>query len=350
MTKTEIRQIMRPRTDSEQSSSDTRVDDAREQETLAVNAAAAPQRSFTRDVAIQAGGAIIGITVVAFAVRILVADRPPAASLILCGLALVTVAGLGLGAYQRYRLWTRPMRKLGELVDEIRRGELPVDQISEAEGVPSLLVPVLHDLLRDLRRQRSEIQQLKYEMSQRVANRTDALERALGTAREKASRDALTGLHNRRMLDETLPRLLGRCAGEQKMMTVLMIDVDYFKLLNDTLGHAAGDELLKAIGQIIRSAIRGSDMAFRCGGDEFVVLLVGADRTSGAKLGDRLVSLVDALTKTLRVDKRPRLSIGISQFGDNLSMTAHELLEEADRALYQVKGERKRGLAKSTAA
>jgi two-component system cell cycle response regulator len=126
------------------------------------------------------------------------------------------------------------------------------------------------------------------------------------------------------------------------MLTVLMIDVDYFKQLNDTLGHAAGDDLLRAIGQIIRSAIRGNDMAFRCGGDEFVVLMVDSNRTAGAGLAERLITLVDALTKTIRVAKPPRLSIGLSEFGEDLSCTATELLEHADRALYEVKAKRKR--------
>jgi len=307
-----------------------------------MRAATTPQRSFTRDIAVQGGGALIAITVVAFAVRILIADHPPMATLVLSCLALVTVAGLGFGAFQRYKLWTRPMRMMGELVEQIRRGELPVDEILQVEGVPAVLVPVLHDLLRDLRKQRAEIQQLKTEMSQKIANRTDALERQLGSVREKASRDALTGLHNRRMLDETLPRLVARCAAEQKMLTVLMIDVDYFKQLNDTLGHAAGDELLRSIGQIIRSAIRGTDMAFRCGGDEFVILMADTNQAAGAGLAERLIALVDALTKTIHVQKPPRLSIGISQFGDDLSCTAAELLEAADKALYEVKAKRKR--------
>jgi diguanylate cyclase (GGDEF)-like protein len=315
-------------------------------------AAAAPAPCLTRDIAIQGGAILIGVTVMAFVIRMLLAEQSSSSgTLVLSVLGFVTVAGLGFGAYQRYKFWTLPMRKLGEIVEAVRHGDLPVDELSRVEGIPAILVPVLRDLLADLRRQRSEIFQLKKEMSQKVANRTDALERALGSAKEKASRDALTGLHNRRMLDETLPRLVKRCAAEQKILTVMMIDVDYFKLLNDTLGHAAGDELLRAIGQIVRSTIRESDMAFRCGGDEFVVLLAGADRSSGVRLGDRLISLVDALAKPLRIEKRPRLSIGISQFGDDLSCTANDLLEAADRELYQVKAARKRAAGgKSSAA
>ena len=186
-------------------------------------------------------------------------------------------------------------------------------------------------------------------MSRRVATRTDALERMLGTLREKAARDPLTGLYNRRMLDETLPKLVEKATAGRTPLTVLMVDVDSFKLLNDTLGHAAGDELLRSIGQIVRSTARGSDYAFRCGGDEFVLLLDGSDAAAGEALADRLVSLVDALCRPLKVERRPRLSIGVAALGTTGDPTATALLAAADRALYEVKGQRKReaGLAEA---
>jgi len=71
------------------------------------------------------------------------------------------------------------------------------------------------------------------------------------------------------MLDQYLPQMVEKCRGAENRSSVLMIDVDHFKLLNDTLGHAAGDDFLRDIGQIIQSTIRDQDAAFRCGGDEF---------------------------------------------------------------------------------
>jgi diguanylate cyclase (GGDEF)-like protein len=160
--------------------------------------------------------------------------------------------------------------------------------------------------------------------------------------KEQASRDPLTGLYNRRALDEHLTRIIDRRTAEGGTLSLLMIDVDYFKLLNDTLGHAAGDQLLRSIGQIIRSGIRESDLAFRCGGDEFVVVLDPCEPRDACRLVDRLVSLVDALAKPLRVSRPPRLSIGLSHLGDFGQPSAKALLEAADRALYNVKGDRKR--------
>jgi diguanylate cyclase (GGDEF)-like protein len=130
---------------------------------------------------------------------------------------------------------------------------------------------------------------------------------------------------------------------ENKDLCVLMIDVDNFKPLNDTLGHAAGDDLLRAIGQLIRSAIRGEDVGFRVGGDEFVVLLPGAGADAGQSLAGRLTSLVDQLAKTLKVAKPPRLSVGLSTLKNLQNCSPESLLEDADRALYNVKKARHAG-------
>jgi len=124
-------------------------------------------------------------------------------------------------------------------------------------------------------------------------------------------------------------------------LSLLMIDVDNFKSLNDTLGHAVGDDLLRAIGQIIRSTIRGNDLAFRCGGDEFVILLPEVSVKGAQALIGRLESLVDALAKTYKVPRKPRLSIGMSRFDEQARITPQELMESADKALYRLKSERK---------
>jgi diguanylate cyclase (GGDEF)-like protein len=123
-----------------------------------------------------------------------------------------------------------------------------------------------------------------------------------------------------------------------------MIDVDHFKGLNDTLGHAAGDQLLRDIGQLIRSSVRdGRDAAFRVGGDEFVVLMPGATPAAAASLAQRLISLVDAHAKTLRTIPKPRLAIGVALLSELPAnkVGAHELLRAADRVLYKIKSERK---------
>jgi diguanylate cyclase (GGDEF)-like protein len=234
------------------------------------------------------------------------------------------------------------MRQLQGLLSQAREGDVSIDALADIDGGPRAIVPAIQEMLRELRAQRGAIAELESEMRTRVANRTDALERTIGTLRHQATRDPLTGLFNRRFLDEYLSQAVHKHLRVHKQLCVLMLDVDNFKILNDTLGHAAGDDLLKAIGQLIRSTIRGEDVGFRCGGDEFVVLLPGSTAESGQALADRLVSLVDALGKTIKlVPKPPRLAVGMATlFGDGITTPA-ALLAEADRALYEVKRARK---------
>jgi diguanylate cyclase (GGDEF)-like protein len=183
-----------------------------------------------------------------------------------------------------------------------------------------------------------------------VARRTDALERAIGSLRHQATRDALTGLGNRRMLDVSLPKLMETCRAQKSDLCVMVMDVDHFKKLNDTLGHSAGDQLLRDLGQLIRSTVRVTDLSFRLGGDEFVVLMPAAEEQAATTLADRLVKLVDMYGKTLRVEPRPRVSIGLARMLAHPDATPDELLHVADKALYDVKAERKKAavhLAKS---
>lgn len=236
--------------------------------------------------------------------------------------------------------WTRPARALHNLLPAIRAGEAPIEELAAIEGGLAPIAAQLHELLHELRQQKQSNAVLNEEMRQRVATRTSALERQIGALRQQASRDALTGLHNRRFLDAYLPRIVERCSGEKIDLSVLMIDVDFFKQLNDTLGHAAGDALLRDIGQIIRSGIRDHDVAFRMGGDEFVVVLPGCSPEAAEKLAERLGDLVDARSATLRHLPPPGLSIGVSALSRLGDASSESLLKDADRRLYEIKSAR----------
>ena len=163
------------------------------------------------------------------------------------------------------------------------------------------MAAICQELLRDRRHEQLRVRQLELEIRQRVASRTEALERTIGSLRNQASRDGLTGLMNRRALDTYLPDAIDRCQRAAIGLCVLMLDIDDFKPLNDTLGHAAGDDVLRSLAQIIRSTIPETDAAFRCGGDEFVVVLEDHSPAAGAAVAERIGSLADALGKTFRV-------------------------------------------------
>jgi diguanylate cyclase (GGDEF)-like protein len=256
-------------------------------------------------------------------------------------LVLVAIAATSWKESHGERVAGIELRNMLQMIPRVRSGELPIDELKKIDGFLGALSSEVQEMLHELRQQRSAIAAIEAELPQRVASRTSALERTIGSLRQQAIRDPMTGLYNRRLLDQHLPPIVERCRVSKSHLSLLMIDVDYFKVLNDTLGHAAGDELLRDIAQIIRSTIRENDVAFRYGGDEFIVVLEGFDAEAGAALGDRLVSLVDALAQTLRVDPRPRLSIGVATIKDLAKATPTSLVQEADRLLYEEKRNRK---------
>jgi diguanylate cyclase (GGDEF)-like protein len=240
------------------------------------------------------------------------------------------------------RRWGRPGRELHEMLTNIRAGTAPIESLSLIKGPLAPIAGEAAEIVREGRSQKKVVAELHAEISQRIAGRTDALERQIGSLRQQATRDALTGLFNRRRLDQQLPVMIENARAHNGDLALLMIDVDHFKHLNDTLGHAAGDELLRSIAQIIRSSMREQDVAYRCGGDEFVVVMPECDAQTAHVVAARMQSLVDSLGRTLRVVTPPRLSIGISQLSSLGTASAEELLEKADAMLYRLKFEAKR--------
>jgi diguanylate cyclase (GGDEF)-like protein len=238
---------------------------------------------------------------------------------------------------RRRRNWHQPLGQLEELIPRVRDGTEPIESLGRVGGKLAPLAGLCQQILRDLREEKLRIAQLEEEVRQRIASRTEALERRIGALRQQAARDGLTGLFNRRALDDYLPEAIERCKGEKMPLCVLMIDVDNFKPLNDTLGHAAGDQMLKSLAQIIRSTLREGDVAFRNGGDEFVTVLEDCTPDVGAELAERIRSLGGNYGKTFRVQHPPELSIGIANLDKIREPNAQILLRAADQALYRVK-------------
>jgi diguanylate cyclase (GGDEF)-like protein len=250
----------------------------------------------------------------------------------------VLMLAAGLGYEVLY--WRRPVTEFTQLLQQVRTGTRPAEDLSTIHRGAASLVGPTQELLAEIKTLKSELAELKGEMRQRIASRTDALERKLGAMQAKATRDALTGVSNRRSFDEEFPKIVESCRNARQDLVLMMIDVDHFKTLNDTLGHAAGDELLRSIGQVMRSTIRETDSAYRFGGDEFVLLLPAGDLTSAQALADRLRYLVDGLTKHHRfLDPRPQLSIGIASLVEDAPRNAdpNQLLQIADQRLYAIK-------------
>jgi diguanylate cyclase (GGDEF)-like protein len=151
-------------------------------------------------------------------------------------------------------------------------------------------------------------------------------------------RDPLTGLFNRRYLEETLDREQYRAQRSQTPLSLLMIDVDHFKHFNDTHGHQSGDHLLKMLGGQLRRGVRGEDVACRYGGEEFVVVLPGAAHGDAVKRAESLCHDIAHLEGKVGGHTLGPVtaSIGVATFPrDGENWVA--VLEVADRRLYRAK-------------
>ena len=153
----------------------------------------------------------------------------------------------------------------------------------------------------------------------------------------EASTDELSGLHNRLYLNRLLPRQIEKSHFMEQPLTLLVIDIDYMKQYNDTYGHLEGDRLITSVGQSILSSIRTNDWACRYGGEEFVVIMPGADINDGRIVAMRISNSFKALRFKPQADlELPwTISIGISQVTPN--ETATSLFKRADQALYEAK-------------
>ena len=154
-------------------------------------------------------------------------------------------------------------------------------------------------------------------------------------AEARASTDALTGLPNRRYFDEFV-HLLAERRRSGDTVGVLMVDIDRFKALNDTYGHATGDHVLRAVGGAIVSAVRADDVPARFGGEEFIVLLRNPDPHVAVDVGERIRSAVGSLDLRRLGVPGVSVSVGVA-VADERDEPIEALIETADRALYRAK-------------
>jgi diguanylate cyclase (GGDEF)-like protein len=183
------------------------------------------------------------------------------------------------------------------------------------------------------KRHRTEQQQANAQLALQLQQIQDLQVRL----QEQAIRDALTGLYNRRYLDETLPRELSRARREGYPLAVIMVDIDHFKKINDAHGHPAGDDVIRSLGSILRQGEREGDMACRYGGEEFVVVLPHMAIDAAAARAERWRQDVEAQrVEHAGVEMRFTISAGIAVFPAHTDST-EGLIECADLALYQSK-------------
>jgi len=162
--------------------------------------------------------------------------------------------------------------------------------------------------------------------------------------RHQAFHDALTGLPNRRLFAEQVAEALARAEAEGTTPTVLFLDLDDFKTINDSLGHSAGDELLIEVAGRVSRNIRPGDTAARLGGDEFGILVQGASAADEERVAERIVRALSAPYVLHGRETSIHASIGIANASSG-AVTADDLLRNADIAMYSAKSNGKRGFA-----
>ncbi len=224
----------------------------------------------------------------------------------------------------------------GAIINRSKSGALyheeqTISPVLDAHGAITHYIAIKQDVTVRVRAEQA-LARARDELVHRVAE-VEALQVQL---REQAIRDALTGLFNRRYLDETLPRELANAKRNGSEVALAMLDVDHFKRVNDAHGHATGDLILAALGEILLGSSRSGDVACRYGGEEFAVVLVGASLANALR---RAETWREAFKGTVVAGPNGAVgatcSVGVAAWAPHESVAG--LLARADAALYEAK-------------
>lgn len=234
------------------------------------------------------------------------------------------------------RMWDHILRDdrwQGELTNRRSDGSLytvlvSVNAVRDEHGHLQHYVGVARDITERKRAEAAE-RQAELQLQQQAAEKQ--------MLHELAVRDALTGLFNRRYLDETLPRELARVKREGRALAVVMLDIDHFKAINDSHGHSAGDEVIRGLARVLSASAREGDVVCRYGGEEFVVVMPGMDAAAALARAERwrLQAAEQSVEHGAQV-LRYTLSAGVAAYPGH-GTDADALLRSADLGMYRAK-------------
>ncbi len=254
-----------------------------------------------------------------------------------------------------------PDRILGVFLREIQR-LVPLDALQYRHEASDLRLEFgqrgHHSVSYSLSHEGEHLGELTFRRNQRLGeDELGQLESLLATllypmrnallyraATRSALRDPLTETGNRIAMDQTLQREVDIARRHRHPLSLLMLDIDHFKTINDTYGHAAGDSVLRAVAGAIKSQLRNVDMVFRFGGEEFLILLSNTTRDAAAMIGERLRKATQAQDYWAD-DTRIELTVSLGCSTLLAAESAESLLRRADGALYVAKREGRNRLA-----
>jgi len=212
--------------------------------------------------------------------------------------------------------------------------EVVTSYLLDEQGQASEILGVSRDI-GERKRLQAEQQQAHQKLEAQFKEISELQERLL----MQVLRDPLTGLHNRRYMDETLPRELARAKREGYALSLIMLDLDYFKRVNDTYGHAVGDVVLISLAQLLKANAREGDIICRYGGEEFLVAMSHmTPEQARVRLNAWRQDIADTVVQHGDLQIRVTLSAGVAGFPDH-GADMDVLLNRADAALYQAKDE-----------
>ncbi len=228
----------------------------------------------------------------------------------------------------------QPIEALSRGAQRIAEGhvdyEIPMPANDDDEL--GLLTRTFNGMMRKLRSNQLEIENDRL----RLAEKNDELQRANEILAQLSITDGLTKLHNHRYFQDHLTREIKRVGRTQAPLSLILLDIDDFKLLNDTHGHAAGDEVLVSLAAIMNDSARESDLIARYGGEEFVILMPNTDLPGAVHLAEKIRMAVETTRLIIGDNMKPidiTISLGVALFsGDR-----REFFAEADKALYAAK-------------
>lgn len=231
----------------------------------------------------------------------------------------------------------RPLRMLSERAARIARGDMTPVRIERHDEI-GVIASSFNDLIGDLAGSKEKIERHAEELETMVEQRTQELREANQELVRQATHDVLTGLPNRKLFNDRLHQTVALAHRAHDRMGLMFVDLDRFKWVNDTYGHAVGDELLKEASRRIQSCLREGDTVARLGGDEFTVIL--SQPGSDADIENVGIRLLQELTTpfdlTGAAGTQISGSIGIAVYPEH-GGSAAELLLHADHAMYSAK-------------
>jgi hemerythrin len=233
-------------------------------------------------------------------------------------------------------------KSMSRQISLIEAGVSPADAYDQEqlnqESSTGPLLSALTGLFQQVSEHNKELDQLNKTLEQRVEERTRDLENANQKLEVIALTDALTGLPNRRHALRAFEQLWQESSKSNTPLCCMMIDADYFKQINDTYGHDAGDEVLRQLSHTLKHSVRNDDITARLGGDEFLIICPNTDLKGGLLVAEKMRQAVNALRVPAGGDGEWKGSVSVGVSSRTAEMTGPDnLIKEADNGVYKAK-------------